>query len=760
MAKKRTVEVQLIFDTKDGSIKVKDLEGKLHKLDNTVQRVERKSSRSFQRMGTSAKKFLGPFGTAGIASGAAVAFGALTKAVIDTGMKFQSSMARVGALSGATGDELSRLTATARELGATTVFSATEAAEGMQFLAMAGFDTNQVIEAMPGLLDQAAAGQIDLGRAADITSNVLSGFGLTAAESSRVADVLTKASISSNTTIEGLGQSMQFVAPVAASLGLELEELTAATGILGDAGIQATRAGTSLRGSLLQLATPSKQQRALMDELGFSFTKADGSTKSLAEVVADLEKRTKGMTDAQRTSTLSVLVGQEAASGFTTLISTGSEKLREFTEELENAGGTAEEVAAKQIDTLEGSIKLLNSATDDLKITLFDTFSEDLQLAIDGAALSMNRFSEFSQKGLAPALAAMKIQLGTGFGEIMRFFGASGELGDTITQAGVSQLGRLAGPIGDGGTGSSTDVPSGGTGTGNTGGGGSGRTRTSDDFLSTLKKEREELIQKGEITERLITLTTRINQLERERAFVREGATIQAVEAAELEVQSVDKAVAAWERRRDAVLQSTKEEIEADQRRAAAKRELEQAERDFVEQQLMSVDLSIQSGKDLANAAADAARQAIQAQIAVLIANSLPKVGFPFNLALWPIAQAASSLALNNLIPQFATGVTNFGGGVAMVGERGPELVSLPQGSNVITNENTEKLVGAIQGSGAGTGNDFSSAINSQTRALSEGMQMLGDRIEQMEVRLNYFDLEDGRKRHNNQQRRIGNTAG
>lgn len=721
--KKKKVEVELFFNADGAVAKIRGVDGKFIKLGKTVKKTEQSTTKSFGRISADAKKFLGPFGAAGALSSTAVALGHMARAVIDTGMKFEQSMARVGALSGATSAELDLLTSKARELGATTVFSATEAAEGMQFLAMAGFNTSQIIQAMPGLLDQAAAGQIDLGRAADITSNVLSGFGLAAAESGRVADVLTKASISSNTTIEGLGQSMAFVAPVAASLGLELEELTAATGILGDAGIQATRAGTALRGSLLQLATPSRIQRELMDELGFSFTKADGSTKSLAEVVDDLQEKTKNMTAAQRTSTLAVLVGAEAASGFTTLISAGSEKLREFTEELNNSAGTAGEVAAKQIDTLSGSLRLLNSALDNLSITVFDSIKDTLQDVVEGATLKVSEFEHLLSHQIPLAFNHYLVAAGKANSAIVKFFGGSEEAVEKWRkqiEQGQEAILDLTSKVrrGENRTADDTSAPL--SQTENAGGSsGDDKDKKPQDRLAQLQKEREELIKTGVVTEELVRLTSQIQKIEQERAFAREGAKISAVEAADVEVQSVDKSVAAWERRRDAVLDSAQREIEADQRRTAAKKELEQAEKDFIAQQLMSVDVSIQSGKDLANAAGDAARQAIQAQIAVLIANSLPKVGFPFNLALWPIAQAASSLALNNLIPQFATGVTNFGGGIAMVGERGPELVNLPQGSNVITNENTEKLIGAIQGSGAGAGNDFS-GLMSEMRAIRD----------------------------------------
>ena len=205
--------------------------------------------------------------TKAIKAGAAALSG-LAVAAIKMGSDFEAGMSRVQALSGATGAEFEALRKTALELGRTTVFSASQAAEGMQYLAMAGFKTNEIIAAMPGVLNAAAAGQVDLATAADITSNVLSGFGLKAEEAARVADVLTKAFTSSNTTMESLGETMKYAAPVAAAAGFALEEVAAAAGMLGDAGIQGSQAGTTLRAIMLRLINPPKQAAEALDALG------------------------------------------------------------------------------------------------------------------------------------------------------------------------------------------------------------------------------------------------------------------------------------------------------------------------------------------------------------------------------------------------------------------------------------------------------------------------------------------------------------
>lgn len=317
------------------------------------------------------------------AAGVGIAFDAFK-----TAADFESAMSRVGALSGATRAEMALLTQNAKDLGATTVFSASEAAQGMQFLAMAGYKTNEIIAAMPGLLDTAAAGQTELGETADIVSNILSGFGLQASETGRVADVLTKTFTSSNTDLIKLGYTMKYVAPVAKSLSFSLEEVSAAAGILGNAGIQADMAGTSLRMSLLRLANPPKDAAKAPKKLNVEVTKG-GKMKDLATIIEDVKKGMSKLSEADRASLAADIVGAEAVSSFLTLIDAGPEKLRSFTRELQNSNGAAKTIAARQLDNFNGSVKLLDSALESLKINavgpLLPTFQKITLLLADMA---------------------------------------------------------------------------------------------------------------------------------------------------------------------------------------------------------------------------------------------------------------------------------------------------------------------------------------------------------------------------------------
>lgn len=329
-------------------------------------------------------------------------------AVIKMGSDFESGMSRVQALTGATETEFKRLEETAMKLGRDTVFSATEASEAMSYLGMAGFKTNDIISAMPGLLNMAAAGQTDLATTADITSNILSGFGIEAEKTGHVADVLTAAFTGSNTSLESLGETMKYVAPVAKSAGFSLEEMAAAAGFLGDAGIQGGQAGTSLRKIILRLADPPKQAAEALSELGIETVDASGKLKSMADISDEFTEATKDMSEAERLSLASRIAGTEASAAFLAIVDRGGDALREFTSELENSGGVAERVANTQIDNLQGQMKLLSSVTETLGITIYKELQEPLKEAAKEAGIAVGQlvdaFNEAGFEGLAMEL--------------------------------------------------------------------------------------------------------------------------------------------------------------------------------------------------------------------------------------------------------------------------------------------------------------------------------------------------------------------
>lgn len=284
-----------------------------------------------------------------------LAAGAISKLSGD----FEASMNRVSALSSATGDDLERLSGLARQLGADTQFSASEAADAMGFLAQAGFQVEAIYKSMPSTLNLAAAAQLDMGSSADIVSNILTGFGLPVEQLGSAVDILTKAFISSNTNLQALGEGMKFVGPVAAGYQVSIEQTTAALGALSNAGIQGGMAGTTLRGIINTLGKET-------DKLGISTLDAAGAMRPLADIIDDLNA-----TGISTTRTMEVF-GDRAGPGMVALMAQGGQSLRAFTAELEDAEGTAQRVAETQMAGLNGMIKELQSAVEELALALGD----------------------------------------------------------------------------------------------------------------------------------------------------------------------------------------------------------------------------------------------------------------------------------------------------------------------------------------------------------------------------------------------------
>ena len=307
----------------------------------------------------------------------------VARSVVRTLANFGQAMSTVRAITQATGEQFGRLRDTARRLGAETRFSATQAAEGMLFLARAGFSTNQVLASVEGTLQLAQAGALDLGRAADIASNILTGFRLQAEETGRVVDVLALAANSSNTTVGQLGDAMKFVAPVAAGLGLQIETVAAAIGALSDAGLQASLAGTGLRRVLAELESPSTKTAGILRSLGLT---TDDVRVSQVGLVAALQN----LRDAGVDTGLALEIFGDRGGPAFEVLSTSIPKVRRMTGELQNAGGTAERVAAIMDDNLNGALLRVRSAAEAVVISFGDLGAESsLAQALNGLASAL-----------------------------------------------------------------------------------------------------------------------------------------------------------------------------------------------------------------------------------------------------------------------------------------------------------------------------------------------------------------------------------
>lgn len=338
-------------------------------------------------------------------TGTAAALGGVAAAAIKVGSDFESQMSRVKAISGATGEEFEQLKAQAMQLGADTSFSASQAAEGMENLAAAGFTTSEIMNAMPGLLNLAAASGEDLASSSDIAASTLRGFGLAASDAAHVADVLAANANRTNSSVADTGEAMKYIAPLARAAGLSLEETAAAIGIMANAGVNGSQAGTSLRGALSRLSKPTKDMSEAMDELGISFYDSNGKMKSLTEQVGMLRQATEGMTDEQKNNYLVTLYGQEALSGMLALINEGEGSLGELTNAYKNCDGAAQKAAETMQDNLSGALEQLGGSAETLGLAFYNSVADNLKNAAKTATESINNITDsFNNGGLNEAI--------------------------------------------------------------------------------------------------------------------------------------------------------------------------------------------------------------------------------------------------------------------------------------------------------------------------------------------------------------------
>ncbi len=287
---------------------------------------------------------------------------------IKTSAEFESAMSKVSAISGATGNDLDMLNKKAQEMGAKTKFSATESAEAFTYMAMAGWKTEDMLDGISGIMSLAAADGLDLATTSDIVTDALTAFGLGAKDSGHFADVLAKASSSANTNVSLLGESFKYVAPVAGALGMSAEDVGIALGLMGNAGIKGSQAGTALRASLTRLIKPTDTAADLMEQYNLSMTNSDGTMKSLSEVMNTLRKNLGGLTEAEQAQVAATIFGQESMSGMLSIINASEKDYNSLTKSIYDAEGAAQQMADTMLDNLSGQIVLLKSALEGLAI--------------------------------------------------------------------------------------------------------------------------------------------------------------------------------------------------------------------------------------------------------------------------------------------------------------------------------------------------------------------------------------------------------
>lgn len=285
---------------------------------------------------------------------------------------FEKGMSEVKAISGATGDEFDALREKAIELGADTAFSAGEVAEAMVEMAKAGWDSQQIIDGMSGVLAAAAASGEGLASVSTIVADAITGFGLAASDSTKVADLLTQAANSGTIGISDLGESFKYIAPVAGAMGLSIEDVTTALSAMSMSGIKGSQAGTALRTMLTNLVKPTDDMAAAMEELGIEVANTDGTMKPLDEIIGILRESFSGLTDEQKSYYAALLAGKTGMSGMLSLLNLTEEEYNAIAESMDNAGGVAEETAAVMQDNLQSKVEQLGGALESLAIKLAD----------------------------------------------------------------------------------------------------------------------------------------------------------------------------------------------------------------------------------------------------------------------------------------------------------------------------------------------------------------------------------------------------
>ncbi len=373
---------------------------------------------------------------------------------------FDVQMSKVAAISGASGQDFEDLRAKAREMGAETKFSATEAGQAFEYMAMAGWKTEDMLDGIEGIMNLAAASGEELGTTSDIVTDALTAFGKTAADAGDFADVLAQASANANTNVGLMGETFKYVAPVAGALGYDYRDVATAIGLMANSGIKASQAGTALRGLFTRLAKPTKESSTAMEALGISLTNADGSMKPLAELMVDLRTKFAGLTEAEKAQYAAMLAGQNGMSGMLAIVNASEKDFQQLTESIQNSNGAAKEMADKMNDNLAGQITILKSQLEELAISIGDVLMPYARKLVGVVQKVVDKFNKLSPRtkkiavligSVAAAIGPLLVGVGgfvtlagkgvAAFGSVMKFL--------PLVKGGLTAIaGVLTGPVG------------------------------------------------------------------------------------------------------------------------------------------------------------------------------------------------------------------------------------------------------------------------------------------------------------------------
>lgn len=471
--KKRYADV--VLEQGKNSASAKDLAGEIDKLSselndnktklNEADKAADELDNSLDDLGNSAEQSSGGFTVLKgalanlVTQGIQMAIGAIkdfAKETINVGKEFDSSMSQVAAVSGATGDDLEALRDKAKEMGANTKFSASEAADAFNYMAMAGWKTEDMLGGIEGVLALAAAGNTDLATTSDIVTDALTAFGKSADDAGRLADIMAAASSNANTNVEMMGETFKYVAPVAGAMGYSMEDTSVAIGLMANAGIKAGQAGTSLRSILTRLAAPPKEAATAMNALGIEITNADGTMKPFSEVIGILREKFDGLSESQQTQYAKQIAGQEAMSGLLAIVNAAPEDVNKLTDAINNSNGAAEKMAEVMGDNLGGDLTQLGSKFEGVQIALYEKFEPALRSGVDVLSKMLDALMWVIDKGSqfvdwlnsgsvgAEAFKVVVIALTAAFTAFMAVLGAQAAWTGLIALIGKVKAGFIA----------------------------------------------------------------------------------------------------------------------------------------------------------------------------------------------------------------------------------------------------------------------------------------------------------------------------
>ena len=332
---------------------------------------------------------------------------ALGAGAIKVAGDFEAGMSEVSAITGATGKDMEALEQQARQLGATTKFSATDAAEGMKYFGMAGYKTDQIMSALPATLNLAAAGGTDLGIACDIVSDAMTGLGMSADQTGKFTDIMAATITNANTNIELMGETLKYAGPVAGTLGIEMSDLSVAIGLMGNAGIKGSQAGTALRGGLTNLIKPTDQIADAMLKYGVELLKNEDGTINLMDSIVLLREQLGSLDQATQAQALATIFGKEAMSGWAAIVNASETDFNKLAEAIANSEGKASEMASTMQDNLKGSIDNMKSAFEGVMITIGERLIPIFRSLVDGITSLFTWFNN-----LNPAIQNVIIGVG------------------------------------------------------------------------------------------------------------------------------------------------------------------------------------------------------------------------------------------------------------------------------------------------------------------------------------------------------------